>query len=356
MGHEELTGVLPLLAPVLGLEGQGAAPASHAPLTSPTVPEHTLLTDLLLLALGDAVLQLDDVQWCDDASMRVLYRMAAHDGGSGGGGGGVGAVRPSRALRIMVLASRACASSGHARRLLTLPHSTVSELAPLSNEDVVQLACNVLEVDAIPLELTTLLQQRGQGNPLFCKLLLAHLQHQGYIETGGGGAASPVLEPPPPHTVAANASALPRAPQLPEPHVRAPPRGSDAWRPQAPGAMPRFRRSTPAVPPSLLEEGGGDAGAESAEGLLAGALRRSISGMQVAGGVPGALDSALSSHGHLGRLAPRECRVVSQVALAEMTLPEAVRELLLHNFDQLGTGWEWEGKDRRGTCDRVAEG
>lgn len=314
--HDELQGALPRLVSLFGLD-PGEQEGDEVPgafLPSAVVPEYTLLGDLLRLIFHDRVLLIDDGHWCDKDSWRTFHDLIRNKG-----------------CLMLVVAARTFVARGYAKPLLTLPQTTSIELKGLSNKDVTRLVCHMLKVDAVPLELQDVLHRRGQGNPRFCELLISHLVQQGQISTCIG--ALPAI----------SRASLQRAENGPigdwnnnkarlsfQGDVRS--RISVSFDPSCEqGPRPR----APQHLPSAIRAKSGQGGLEKTIESIA--RRRSSTPWQA--------QPQIYSKGKAHAVQLRRfCRVQSLGALARMVLPEAVRDLLLHNFDQLS----------RGTLDRVS--
>jgi hypothetical protein len=168
------------------------------------------------------------------------------------------------------------------------------------------------------------LHRRGQGNPRFCELLIAHLVQQGQISTCIGALP-----------------AISRAS-----FQREGTRSIDDWnnkgrlsfqgdacsRMQTSFQPPREQTPRPRAPqhlPSTIRVKSGQGDIEKTIESIA--CRRSSTPWQAQ---PRAYSKGKAHTAQLRRF----CRVQSLGALSRMVLPEAVRDLLLHNFDQLSRG------------------
>lgn len=325
------------------------------------VPRHMLLRDLLQLAMGSSVVMIDDAQWCDAKSWRVLDALL-----TGG------------ACRMMVVAARPFEVRGHARSLLLGSSCFSSELAHLTQSQITQLACRRIGVDALPRQLEQLLHRRAQGNPLFCVLLVKHLVDQGHISTGPDLSASVAKG-----GTAAAATGLKRHLGLvggiaghADGHDAATKRtGRDATCPQAalpsPTKLPlqplandgqddgqvsvrATRNSLPNLSPLSTVSSTGSSDVRLTDVRRRPPVPRQLPRLQ-AGGLPAKVAYGRSSMADLSPVSEsagssaeiRLCRVVSLGALSRMTLPEAVRELLLHNFDRLTRGRNTQRRERK---------
>lgn len=122
---------------------------------------------------GPTVLALEDAHYFDSASLNLLRSLAS-------------AVRP---LHILA-ASRPLARPLHKDAAAIVGMSTTHhiELEPLSADQSVQMAADLLEVTQLPRAVEDLIRSRTQGLPLYVEELALTLRDTGTIEVGNGTA------------------------------------------------------------------------------------------------------------------------------------------------------------------------
>lgn len=330
--------------------------------------KHSVAVDLLTLALYGNVVLLDDMHWCDDESWRVLHALVAASAATfalpqpsptqpeqGHGSckhrstprskqisaaqskqallkSRVAVGSPARGLRCLAMTSRPFAAHGYAQRFLSSASCLTVPLPPLCRTDVQQLACQVLNVVSIPKELTQLLIDRGQGNPLFVTLLVTHLRQQGHIKAelvrSPSVASKRGYRAKRPTAASNDLMALESASQLHEAggaQFADPP--NTLWRETSLcTGLPRFSEA-----------------AESNHNIHT--LRQTDSQLVFPRSSRRSILPPLQRHGSLtshrqsaAAVGQECCRVASLTVLGELPLPDVVQDLLLHNFDRLSRG------------------
>ncbi len=161
---------------VLGVPGTAAQEAAEAP---PDKVEFLFRLASALDQLADGrpgVLLLEDLQWCDAASVDLIEHLLLRPGS--GPWLIVGSRRDSEngETPIDKFADRFAASSRLRR----------SPLSPLENEEIVDLIASMLPFESRPSRLGRLLAQWTEGNPLYIEGLMTALVEDGTVRRRGG--------------------------------------------------------------------------------------------------------------------------------------------------------------------------
>ncbi|NOY26681.1 MAG: AAA family ATPase, partial [Oligoflexia bacterium] len=169
-----LAGRLSLIGDVLALKLIGDPPTY-----SMSADQRATLTRSLLVTAvrarcqrRPAVLMLDDCQWLDDSSWRLVLALQDVPG------------------LLVVLAHHRPRHDevGHIDALLHRPQIQRIELGMLPVSDIVALACKLVAVSCLSGRLEALIVSRSAGNPFFCETLINTLQEAGAIESVDGCA------------------------------------------------------------------------------------------------------------------------------------------------------------------------
>jgi DNA-binding CsgD family transcriptional regulator len=157
----------PLFGPTASLSEPSSADSSFAMLHG----LYWLLNNLV--ADGPATLSLDDLQWSDAESLRLLAYLAPRLDG----------------LRLAVLATARTGESGapDVERLASAPESTVLRLEPLSVEATATLCEHRLGAPAST-EFARACHEATDGNPFFLEALLREAQELGVAPVAGEAA------------------------------------------------------------------------------------------------------------------------------------------------------------------------
>ena len=160
----------PLLNTVLGVD----LPDSEATAQLQQERRIQATRQLLLELLGDAAAQplmiaIDDAHWLDSASWTLLREVVR---------GGLPA--------LTLVGSRPTATPEYAQ-MLAAPSADLVELAPLADEDALELACDLLDAVALDPAVEALLLDRAAGSPLFVEEIARALTAAGLVELDDAG-------------------------------------------------------------------------------------------------------------------------------------------------------------------------
>lgn len=168
----ELLPLLPLLNPVLGVAMPDTDITAQMNLENRADNTRHLLVTLLQQTVNLAlphVLLLEDVQWMDSASWRVLAGVRER-------------LRPWLILltaRTYVLQSTPLPDE--ANRLLSAPDTQHLKLDALGDDHSLELVQQRLGVESLPTTVSTLIRQTAEGHPFFSEEIAYALRDEGYI-------------------------------------------------------------------------------------------------------------------------------------------------------------------------------
>jgi class 3 adenylate cyclase len=167
----DVTDFAPLLAEVLGLPLADTERTGHIVQQARVEKTRDLVVDLLQGAASAAplVVVLDNVHWMDSLSV-ALARAAQR--------------RVSPLLLILVTRPFGTEPPGEVTELFGAADH-VLDLARLGPDDVRRLICRRLGVTHVPDELTSIVEQKAAGYPLFVGELVGSLRDAGVIQTSG---------------------------------------------------------------------------------------------------------------------------------------------------------------------------
>jgi hypothetical protein len=124
---------------------------------------NTIIVHLLKLNLhkhGPYLLILENVQWIDSYSWTLLAHLS---------------VRVDAGVLLLLTMRTSVRASAHYRRLLSLAHTIVVDLAPLGVPDVERLLLAEIRAPSIPSDFVLMMNAVAHGNPLFLRDLLKSL-------------------------------------------------------------------------------------------------------------------------------------------------------------------------------------
>jgi hypothetical protein len=122
--------------------------------------------DILSSTCRGNVVLVDNTQWCDPQSLSLIHEL----------------VESASPPSLVVMGSRAFQAKGYASKILRHPRATRMVLGPLSAADAGRIACQFLNVEAIPKSLAGFLEEKGQGVPLYYEQLLWTMLSMGFLE------------------------------------------------------------------------------------------------------------------------------------------------------------------------------
>jgi adenylate cyclase 10 len=165
---EALKPDLPLLNELLNIQLPHSPRTQYLTSDEHTEKLHSLLFNIVhhVALTKPCVFFVDDAQWIDVESWAFLYDLA-----SDGSALLVLGMRPfSRSVKV----------PAEAEQILCHPHTVHMKLQPLDDNEMVQLACIVLDVCRLPRELEQF-TARCHGVPLFCKELVSSMLRHGQL-------------------------------------------------------------------------------------------------------------------------------------------------------------------------------
>ena len=172
--NEDVDTVFSLLDSVLVLGAEIDKTTSR--LTSQSRAERivALLTHLVCESVktAPAVIVLEDAHWMDSPSWELAAKI----------------LRAACPV-LFVVTTRPTSTSGSSssrKRFLQSPNLETLTLGPLTRDEVLAIACERLDVDALPAEISGLIVAKAEGHPLFAEQLAYALRDRGLIriETG----------------------------------------------------------------------------------------------------------------------------------------------------------------------------
>ncbi len=171
---------LPFLKYLLSLHS-GGDPVSGMDAHERRVRTFESLRTLLLTKAGKTpcVIVIEDLHWADKTSEEFLLTLADS---------------MSMAPLLMVLTYR----PGHGTAFPERSFITRAMLQPLSRDESLALAAQVLSEKALPPEFQKLVIAKAEGNPFFVEEMVKSLDESGVLRSpdGSSGAASPLLQVP----------------------------------------------------------------------------------------------------------------------------------------------------------------
>ncbi len=189
-GHEAaLTAAMPRLGELLGTSGSSAAGLEeHGELR--TMRALRMLLDAVGTAQRPALVLLDDCQWADELTLRLLrewHRPRANERGPASaevvaGSGTPGAADAQHVLTVCAFRSEEVAADHPLRRL---PDPVSIALAPFRTPDIQSLVDSM--TGGVPGEVVDVVARLSEGSPFMATEILRGLVETGVLSAGTGG-------------------------------------------------------------------------------------------------------------------------------------------------------------------------
>ena len=184
VGPDDMLEVYPYLGHLLSLQLEGEA-LERVKMLDPQALQAQYLAALRLLLRRMAQRQamiviLDDIHWADPSSTDLLIKLLP---------------LASEAPLVFCFVTRPDRDA-HGWRLVTAAREhfgaglTETSLSPLSEADSRQLVSNLLEIEALPDNIRTLILKKAEGNPFFVEEVIRMLIDRGAIYKEDGGWAA----------------------------------------------------------------------------------------------------------------------------------------------------------------------